>query len=305
MAMKEGETLKTYSDRYLEMFNEIDDDFDKVTINTFKVGLQIDHNLRKSLTKKPVQSLVSEGKLKQFLYHPNGQGSHSGSINQKNNSSKPPLGTINVIFAAPSRTGSCPTRVMSVSHTLAEESGLKPKRIKGNIPPISGFSDEDKIGTIQPYDDALVVTLRIGGYEVRRVMVDQGSGADIMYPDLFRGLNLKLKDLTAYDSPLISFEGKTVIPKGQIRLPVQSGLEVVHVDFIVVDAYSPYMAIVARPWLHALCAVSSTLHVKVKFPSGELIEEIVGSQSVARQCISAAILHQAEPGSSVSATENL
>ena len=47
-----------------------------------------------------------------------------------------------------------------------------------------GFSNEDKIGTIQPHDDALVITIRIGGYDVRRVMVDQGSAAEIMYLDL-------------------------------------------------------------------------------------------------------------------------
>ena len=70
------------------------------------------------------------------------------------------------------------------------------------------------MGTIQPHDDALVVTLRIGGYDVKRVMVDQGSGAKIMYLDLYRGLNLKPKDLTAYDSPLVSFDGKVVIPRG-------------------------------------------------------------------------------------------
>ena len=81
-----------------------------------------------------------------------------------------------------------------------------------------------------------------------------------MYPDLYKGLNLKLEDLTSYDSPLVSFEGKTVTPMGQIRLPIQTGLDVVEVDFIVVDAFSPYIAIVARPWLHALKAVSSTLH---------------------------------------------
>ena len=103
------------------------------------------------------------------------------------------------------------------------------------------------MGTIQPHDDALVVTLRIGGYDVKMVMVDQGNRAEIMYPDLYRGLNLKLKDLIAYDSPLVSFNGKVVIPKGQIRFPMQAGLKVVEVDFIVVDAYSPYMAIVARP----------------------------------------------------------
>ena len=70
-------------------------------------------------------------------------------------------------------------------------------------------------------------------------MVDQGSYAEIMYPDLYKGLNLKLEDLTAYDSPLVSFNGKLVTPKGQIRLLVQAGSEVVEVDFIVVDAYSP------------------------------------------------------------------
>ena len=81
-----------------------------------------------------------------------------------------------------------------------------------------------------------------------------------MYPDLYKGLNLKPEDLTSYDSPMVSFKGKTITPRGQIRLPIQIGSEVVEVDFIVVDAYSPYTAIVARPWLHALGAVSSTLH---------------------------------------------
>ena len=103
------------------------------------------------------------------------------------------------------------------------------------------------MGTIQPYDDALVITLKIGGYDVKRVMVDQGSGAEIMYPNLYKGLNLKPEDLTAYDSPLVSFDGKVVILKGQIRLPVQVGSEVVEVNFIMVDVYSLYTAIVARP----------------------------------------------------------
>ena len=48
-------------------------------------------------------------------------------------------------------------------------------------------------------------------------------------------------------TPLIGFDGKFVFPKGQIRLPVQAGSEVVEVNFIVVDVYSPYTTIVARP----------------------------------------------------------
>ena len=126
-----------------------------------------------------------------------------------------------------------------------------------------------------------------------------------MYLDLYKGLNLKPKDLIAYDSPLVSFKGNTVTPRGQIKLPIQIGSDVVEVDFIVVDAYSPYTAIMARPWLHALDAVSSTLHQKVKYPSNGQVKEIVGNQSMARQCMVAAILHRPNAESSVFVERNL
>ena len=109
-------------------------------------------------------------------------------------------------------------------------------------------------------------------------MINQGSAAEIMYPDLYKGLGLKTENLMTYSSPLVSFEGKIVVHKGQIRLLVQAGTDVVEVDFIVVDAFSPYTAIIGRPWLHSLGAVSSTLHQKVKYPSGDRVLEIVGSQ---------------------------
>ena len=80
----------------------------------------------------------------------------------------------------------------------------------------------------------------------------------------------------------MSFEGKTVTPMVQIRLPIQTGLDVVEVDFIVVDAYSPYTTIVARPWLHVLGAVSSILHQNVKYPLEGQVKEIVGNQAMAR-----------------------
>ena len=78
-------------------------------------------------------------------------------------------------------------------------------------------------------------------------MIDQGSAAEIMYPDLYKGLGLKPESLIAYSSPLVSFEGKMVVPKGQIRLPVQTGSDVVKVDFIMVDVFSPYTTIIGSP----------------------------------------------------------
>ena len=57
MSMREGEFVKVYVERYWEIFNEIDGDFDEIAIRTFKVGLPSEHGLRKSLTGKPVTSL--------------------------------------------------------------------------------------------------------------------------------------------------------------------------------------------------------------------------------------------------------
>ena len=81
---------------------------------------------------------------------------------------------------------------------------------------------------------------------------------------------------------------------------MQASVDVIEVDFIVVDAFSPYTAIIGRPWLHSLGAVSSTLHQKVKYPSRGQVLEIVGSQSMARRCLIVAIQHK--PESDTSAT---
>ena len=149
-----------------------------------------------------------------MLHHSSGLGSQTNSGSQRDVPSRPPLETINVIFAALGRTGSCPSWVMFVARLSFEDFNQELKRARVERPLVTRFLDEDKIGTIQPQDDALVITLRIGGYDVKRVMVDQGSAAEIMYPDLYKGLNLKAEDLMTYNSPLVSFEGKIVIPKG-------------------------------------------------------------------------------------------
>ena len=120
-------------------------------------------------------------------------------------------------------------------------------------------------------------------------MVDQGYEANVMYLDLFRGLGLKNQDLSKYDAPMVEFDGKVVILEGQISLPINmEGKELV-VTFIVVNAFSPYTAILGRPWIHAMGVVPSTLHVKVKFPTEQGVVVVRGSQQVLRQCLVAAV----------------
>ena len=91
-----------------------------------------------------LDQLVGEGKLKSFLHHSSGQGNQTNSNSVKNSPSEPSLGTINVIFAAFGRTGSCPSRMMSVARLSSDEGVSELKRAKVLIQPTLGFSDKDK-----------------------------------------------------------------------------------------------------------------------------------------------------------------
>ena len=80
-----------------------------------------------------LDQLVREGKLKQVLHHSSGQRGQTGSAPRGDASSRPPLGTINVIFAAPRRIGSCPSKVMSVTQLSAKDTNSKSKRARVDI----------------------------------------------------------------------------------------------------------------------------------------------------------------------------
>ena len=151
------------------------------------------------------------------------------------------------------------------------------------------FNNDDLEGTNQPHDDALVVTARINGFIVKKVLVNQGSGAEIMYLNLFKRLGLKNEDLSNYDTPLVRFDGRIVTPDGQISLPVNMEGKEMMVTFIVVNLFSLYTAILSRPWIHAIGAVPSTLRVKVKFHTEHGIATVRRNQQVARQCLVAAV----------------
>ena len=86
-----------------------------------------------------LEQLVREGRLKHLLHHSSGREGQTISAFQGNTASKPHLGTINVIFATPGRTGSCPSRVMSVSYYSDDDLNSMPKRIKTNVPLVLSF----------------------------------------------------------------------------------------------------------------------------------------------------------------------
>ena len=95
-----------------------------------------------------LDQLVREGKLKHLLHHSSGHQGQTHQEARRDTALRPSVGTINVIVAAPGRTGTCPSRVLSVAQLPVEESQPGPKRARMNFHPVLSFSEEDKIGTI-------------------------------------------------------------------------------------------------------------------------------------------------------------
>ena len=187
---------------------------------------------------------------------------------------------------------SCWGGILSVVTPLEVDTTDRPKKRPRRTSVLIMFGEANLEGTSQPHDGTLVVTSWIGGFLVKRVMVDQRSGAEIVYPDLYKGLKLKLEDLSKYDTPLVGFNGKVVTLDGQIKLSIITEEKEVEVNFIVVNAFSPYIAILGRPWIHAMGIVSSMLHQKIKFPVENGVVVVRADQKVARQCLVATINHE-------------
>ena len=110
-----------------------------------------------------------------------------------------------------------------------------------------------------------------------------------MYRNLYRSLNILVKDIIPVGSPVYSFSGEGVWPVGRVILPVQAGPMQTIMEFFIVDIEAPYNAIMGRNWLGEIKAVASPFHQKLKFPSDKEIVEVRGDQEQARMCFYMAV----------------
>ncbi|XP_075653931.1 uncharacterized protein LOC142624289 [Castanea sativa] len=150
------------------------------------------------------------------------------------------------------------------------------------------FNEEDVRGVKQPHNDLLVIMLMIEGFNTKRIHVDNGSSADIIYLPAFQQLKLDPGRLRPFDSPLISFSGDKVYFKGLVTLTVIVGTYLGkltrQMNFLVVDYPSSYNVIIGRPTLNRWKAATSTYCLKVKFPTEDDVGEVKGDQVLAREC---------------------
>ncbi|XP_075640468.1 uncharacterized protein LOC142612234 [Castanea sativa] len=154
--------------------------------------------------------------------------------------------------------------------------------------PIIGFSEEDALRLHHPHDDALVVNIRAGDYNMHRVLVDNGSSADILYYPAFQQMGISRERLVPTNAPLVCFGGTRVYPLGVVTLSVTVGdypqQITKDVVFLVVDCSSAYNAILGRTTLNAWKAITSTYHLMIKFPTEYGVGKLHGNQVAVREC---------------------
>ncbi|GAV58469.1 hypothetical protein CFOL_v3_02003, partial [Cephalotus follicularis] len=131
------------------------------------------------------------------------------------------------------------------------------KRLKtGGDEEVITFSEADYEGVRLPHDDPVVVTLLVELFTMKRILIDSGSSADILYKHAFDQLRIPADQLKPVKTPLVGFAGETIHPLGSINLSVVAGTTPrqtqVEMTFLVVDIPSPYNAIVGRPDLNLL-----------------------------------------------------
>ena len=154
--------------------------------------------------------------------------------------------------------------------------------------PVIGFTDEDVWHLHHPHDDALVVSIRVRDYNTHRVLVGNGSSADILYYLAFQQMRIGRKRLIPTNASLIGFGGTRVHPLGAVTLLVTVGdypqQITKDVTFLVFDCSSAYNAILGHPTLNSWKAITSTYHLMIKFPTEYVVGEVRGDQVASCEC---------------------
>ena len=202
---------------------------------------------------------------------------------------RPPIGDIRMIVGGTMTTGSSKKARKTYLRMVQniQLTSFVPK-IARRESPLIRFSEEDMRQLHHPHDDALVVSIHVGDYNVHQVLVDNDSSADILYYPAFQQMGIDKTRLIPTNAPLVGFGGTRVFPIGAVTLSMTAGdypqQITKDVTFLVVDYSSTYNGILERPTLNSWKAATSTYHLMIKFHTDYGVRELQGDQVAAREC---------------------
>ena len=240
--------------------------------------------------KQQIEALIKQGKLQRFVRKERAdQPPQEQNPRRDNERPRPPIGEIRMIVGGTTVIG-LSKRARKTYLRMVQNvqlTGVVP-RIAQRESPTVGFSEEDARRLHHPHDDALVISIQIEDYNMHRVLIDNGSLADILYYPALQQMGISRERLVPTNAPLVSFGGTRVLPLGAVTLSVMVGdyLQQIikNVTFLVVDCSSANNAILGRPTLNSWKAVTLTYHLMFKFPTDYRVGELRGNQMVAREC---------------------
>ncbi|KAK3019375.1 hypothetical protein RJ639_003955 [Escallonia herrerae] len=245
--------------------------------------------------KRAIEALIKRGHLRGYVNRRNEKRETTplaGRDEVRENA-----GVINTISGGIAAGGSSGQGRKAYVREVLTTMGPPTKKQKKEPAQTISFSDDDVGDTRIPHDDPLVVTLRVGNFDVKRILVDNGSSAEVLFYEAFQRMNIPSDRLRKIDTPLYGFSNHPVACEGIIALPVTVGAPPnqakLMLDFVVVRVPSAYNAIWGRTALNQLRAVVSTYHMKMKFPTENGVGEVKGDQVVARQCYMASCRNRA------------
>ena len=159
------------------------------------------------------------------------------------------------------------------------------------------FSDSDLEGCQHPHDDPLVVRAVVANKTIHRVLIDNGSSANIIFASAFDKMGIGKEKLEPVNTHLRGFSGEKVLPLGSIQLVLTLGeppcQATTTTRFLIVDASSAYNMLLGRPFLNAIKAIPSAYHMMIKFPTVHVVGMVRGDQRVARECYTASMKQKA------------
>ncbi|KAK6150854.1 hypothetical protein DH2020_015786 [Rehmannia glutinosa] len=268
--------------------------------------------------KNEIEKLIRRGYLKEFVdksredHQKRNDASKSKDVNRDHASGSgrkepekhnlPTAGVIGVISGGPTggdshRARKALLRATKGVHSQIDQSLEQIYDVHASEGEIM-FDDSDLNGTRSEHNDALVISATMSNFWVKKILVDSGSSADIIFYNAFLQLGIDNAQLSPVHTPLTGFSGETVKALGEVTLPLSLGSyprrTTKMVRFLVVKAPSTYNVILGRPSLNLFRAVASTYHMKVKFPTPEGIGEEIGDIRVARECYANTLRRTAE-----------
>ncbi|XP_057771155.1 uncharacterized protein LOC130990957 [Salvia miltiorrhiza] len=243
--------------------------------------------------KLEVSHLLKQGHLTDLLTDKGRQTLQQGQDRQQSNTDvtppRPPQPdrTVNVITGGSEVSGithSAARRHTRQAGHLQAEHGKAERNATIQPAQTISFTTSESTRLLNPHHDALVISICIANCLTKRVLIDNGSSANVLFLSTLREMGIDETKIIRKMTVLVGFSGEQKSTLGEIELPVYAEGVNLCTRFLVVDSPFAYNVILGRPWIHEMGAVPSTYHQVLRFPTKWGVREIRGDQRDSRSC---------------------